>query len=179
MMKFLLHRSIRSFERKAKYDATYWHEVVNAAPGAGARLFGLPMMSQYSGPSTEIWAGASFASALEGDCGPCAQLVLDQALEVGVSADALRACLRRDFEAAGDVGLGFRFAEAAIAGDLALDDLRAEIRAKHGDRAVIAAGFAACSSRAYPVLKRALGHAHACRKLDFGDTEETVLRPAA
>ena len=177
MIKWLLHKFIRSFEKDFGYDATYWHEITDVSAGASLRLAMLPMLSQYRGPNTTLWAGAVLASGLDGDCGPCAQLVIDGALKAGVDPALIRACLRRDFDAANDAGLGFRFAEAAIQGNPEADELRDEIVRRFGEKAAISAAFAAGTGRAYGVLKRGLGHGAACQRLKVGDDhEETVMR---
>lgn len=169
MIKWFLRRSARAFGRAYDYDVSYMEEVINTSAGAGMRLSAFPLISQYRGPkeAQKVWVGAIFASTVEGDCGPCAQLVLDMALESGVDAGLLKSCFDGDPHQAGDVGLGFRFALAAIHGRLEVDDLKDEIEAKYGKRAVIAASFAAGSGRFYPVFKRGLGYGHACTQLDF------------
>ena len=168
LLRWVLHRQIGAFERRYGYDASYWHGVSDVSPAAGLRLLALPALSQYRGPALEVWAGASLASVLEGDCGPCAQLIVDMALEAGVSEDLIRAVILGHFDGAGTVGLGFRFAEAAIRGGDDLETLRDDIRLIHGEEAVIAASFAAATSRSYPVLKRGLGYGEACRRLKVG-----------
>jgi hypothetical protein len=131
------------------------------------------------GPVPEVWAGAALASTLDGDCGPCAQLIVDMAVKAGVDEARIIACLARDFEAAGPAGLGFRFAEAAISGDLQADTLRDEIRAAYGEKAVIACAYAAASGRAYPVMKRALGHGKACQRITLGEAHHPVVKMRA
>lgn len=180
MMKALLKRGIRAFERRYAYDASYMTHVVDSSTAAGLRLSFLPMISQYRGPAsaTPIWAGAALASTLDGDCGPCAQLIVDMAVEADVEAHDLSLCLTGDAQQAGDVGLGFRFAQAAIAGGLEIDTLREAIAAKHGEAAVIAASFAAASGRVYPVMKRGLGYAQACHQLQVGTARVTPHKAA-
>ncbi len=163
MMKWLLHKIFRKFGALADYDTTYLHEITDVSTSAALRYFGLPMLSQMSGPAPNVWAGAALASVLDGDCGPCVQLVVNSALRARVDPARIAACLRRDFEVAGDTGLGFRFAEAAIRDGEELQSLREEILEKHGQKAVIAASYAAATCRAFPVMKRGLGHGNACR----------------
>lgn len=163
MLKWLLHKTFRKFGEVADYDTTYLHEITEVSTGAALRYFGLPMLSQMSKPAPDVWAGAALASVLDGDCGPCVQLVVNGALRAGVDPAGITACLARDFDAAGDLGLGFRFAEAAIADGGELESLRAEIVERHGRKALISASYAAATCRAYPVMKRGLGHGHACR----------------
>jgi hypothetical protein len=180
MLKRILHRLAAKMERAYDYDNTYMHEMIDVSTGAALRFSALPLMSQYRGDApAELWAGAALASSLDGDCGPCAQLTVDYALEAGVRPELLRACLRRDFEAAGLTGLGFRFAEAAIADDLAAHELRDEIEQNFGKSAVLAVAFATATSRAYPVLKRALGHGQACRQIALGAGPLEPVRKAA
>ena len=169
MIKWLLRRAARAFGKSYDYDVSYMLDVIDTSAGAGARLSAFPLISQYRGPKDAqmVWVGAIFASTVEGDCGPCAQLVLDMAMEAGADSSELKLCFNGDPHQAGDVGLGFRFALAAIHGDLEVDTLGQEIEAKFGRRAVVAASFAAASGRFYPVFKRGLGYGHACTKLVF------------
>lgn len=179
MIRWLLHKMTRQFESRYQYNGDYMHEVFDVSTSAGLRLSMLPLMSQYRGPNVDIWAGAALASVLDGDCGPCAQLVIDMAIESGANADDLARCVRGDIPNTAAVGLGFRFAQAAIHDDPAADDLRAEIVSRCGEKASVAAAFAAATSRAYPVLKRALGHGAACAKLNVGTHQNVLVATAS
>ncbi|MEL7032529.1 MAG: hypothetical protein AAGL97_00810 [Pseudomonadota bacterium] len=180
MIKWLLRRTARAFGKSYDYDVSYMLDVIDESAGAGLRLSGFPLISQYRGPKAaqQVWAGAIFASTLEGDCGPCAQLVIDMALEAGADPAQMKACFDGDPQRAGDIGLGFRFAMAAIHGQVEVDDLHAEIQSKYGRRAVIAASFAAATGRFYPVFKRGLGYGHACLQLEFGRPKTLELAPS-
>lgn len=171
MIKHILRKSARKFGQRYDYNTAYMETIINASTSAGLRLSAFPILSQYRGPSNarDVWAGALLSSTLDGDCGPCGQLIVDMALEAGVPRDALRACIEGQPHIAGDTGLGFRFATAAIAGSLEADNLGAEIEEKYGHKAVISAAFAAASGRMYPVLKRGIGHGSACQKLMIGE----------
>lgn len=179
MMKWLLHRLLRRFEREFDYDASYMHEVTDISAGAGLRYLALPLMSGMHGPAPEVWAGAALASVLDGDCGPCVQLTVDAAVKAGVDPHLLRACIQRDFDNAGAAGLGFRFTEAAIRDAPNTDALRYDIARDHGPEAVVAASYAAATSRAYPVLKRALGHGKECRQVRVAGDPVSVVREAS
>ncbi|WP_186766228.1 hypothetical protein [Falsiphaeobacter marinintestinus] len=169
MIRTLLHRSATSFENRYDYDAGYMHHVIDTSTNAGLRLAAFQMLSQYRGPKhgQAVWAGTLFGSTLDGDCGPCAQLVVDMAVQAGANPEKLRLCAIGQAEQAGSLGLGFRFAQAAILDAPEADDLRAQIDQKFGPQTVIAAAFAAASGRMYPVLKRSLGMGKACQRLQF------------
>ncbi|OAN79155.1 hypothetical protein A8B82_08455 [Sulfitobacter sp. EhC04] len=176
MIRFILNKILRKFEADYDYDTAFMRDVAEIWPGAALRYLALSTVSGMRGPAPEIWAGALLASTLDGDCGPCAQLVVGFAQRAGVPDDHIAACLVRDFGAAGTMGLGFRFAEAAIADHPEADELREDIRATHGEQAAIAAAYAAASGRAYPVMKRALGHGRECRQIKLGGVLHSIVR---
>lgn len=174
MIGAILKMGMQRFAARYNYDTGYMSHIVDTSTAAGLRLSLLPIYSQYRGPkkARDVWAGAMLGSTQEGDCGPCVQLIVDMALELNVPADQLVRCLEGDAKAAGDVGLGFRFSQAAIADDPELNDLRAEIERRFGATAVTAASFAASSGRIYPVLKRGLGFGQICSSVKIAN--ETI-----
>lgn len=169
MLRSLLHAAARGFEKRYRYDASYMHDVIDVSRKAGVGLFLFPAMVQYRGPKSAgaVWAGAALASTMDGDCGPCAQLVLDMAIEQGADPAHLRACLRGDWGVAGPEGLGYRFAVAAILDAPDLPQLARDIEQAYGKKALTAVAFAAASGRFYPVLKRGLGHGQLCARLEI------------
>lgn len=179
MIRWLLHKMTRQFEARYQYNGDYMHEVYDISTSAGIRLSMLPLLSQFRGPNIDIWAGAALASVLDGDCGPCAQLVIDMAVEAGANVEHLTRCAQGDAEHAATVGLGFRFAHAAIHDNPQANDLREEIIASYGKEASLAAAFTTATSRAYPVLKRALGHGAICRELNIGEQHNVRVATAS
>ncbi len=181
MIRWLLHLGTRSMERKTNYDASYMHDVIDTSTSAGVKLALLPLLSQHREDAPKpLWFGAALASVLEGDCGPCVQLMVDQGLSEGVDPALLSAILARDFEAMGaEAALAFRFAEATIAGDMDSETYRIDIEHKYGKRAMTALAFATAFCRTYPVLKRGLGRGHACQKIKVGEKMEAVIKKAA
>lgn len=177
MIRYFLKMGIRQFARRYNYDTDYMSHVVDTSAAAGVRLSLLPIYSQFRGPkeARNLWAGAMLGSTQEGDCGPCVQLIVDMALEVAVPADQLALCLQGNAAAAGDVGLGFRFSQAAIENAPELEELRSEIENRFGPSAVTAASFAASSGRIYPVLKRGLGFGQTCSRVHIKN--ETIQVP--
>ena len=175
MIRWILERGIRSFGRKYQYDVSYMLDVLDVSTSAGAKLAFFP---KYMGPkqARDVVAGAYLASTLDGDCGPCAQLVVDMWASAGTSTDALRACVEGRSDEAGDTGLGYRFAQAAITGLPEADNLAIEIADKYGKQAQVAASFAAATGRFYPVFKRGMGHGQTCQRLVFDGQEELVIR---
>lgn len=181
MLKWLMHFGTRQMEKSTNYDASYMHEAIDLSTSAGLKLSLLPLLSQHREDAPlPLWYGAVIASVLEGDCGPCAQLMVDQGLKQGVAPSIMRALVSRDLAAAGEeASLGFRYAEAVMADDPAYHELREEVETRFGKRTLIALAFATAFCRTYPVLKRGLGHGAACQKIKIGDLMETVVKQAA
>ena len=176
MLRLILHAAARAFERRYDYDGSYMHDVIDGSVQAGLGLAVFPALVQYRGPraAVPVWAGAMLASTMDGDCGPCAQLVLDMAVEQGASPDHLRACLAGNWGVAGGEGLGYRFAVATILDAPDQPALAAEIARRYGKRGLMAASFAAASGRFYPVLKRGLGHGQTCQRLEVAGQSVAV-----
>lgn len=179
MIRAILNAGARAFGRKYSYDVDYMHQVIDSSASAGLSLMLVPLVSQHRGPKAArgVWAGALLASTLDGDCGPCGQLVVDIALEQGVSAAALLAAIEGRYDEAGDVGLGYLFAQAAMARSYQPNAYAGIIRERFGEHALVAASFAAASGRFYPVLKRGLGHGEACQQIDVRGQIGRVTRP--
>ena len=178
MLRLILHAAARAFEKRYTYDGNYMHDVIDVSVQAGLGLAVFPALVQYRGPkaAVPVWAGAMLASSMDGDCGSCAQLVLDMAVEQGASPDHLRACLQGDWDAAGGEGLGYRFGVATILDAPDQPDLAADILAGYGKRGLMAASFAAASGRFYPVLKRGLGHGQTCEQLRVAGERVALVR---
>jgi hypothetical protein len=165
---------INKFESHYGYDASYMHDINSISASATIRLMMLSGMTNYCGTDKSVWGGAALAATVYGDCGPCAQLVIDRLIEQGLDAKQLTACINKDWRTADAMGLGFRFAQATLNNSHCLEILRSDILEKHGDTALIAASFATVSYPVYPLLKRALGSAKACQKLVIGEYQAVV-----
>lgn len=176
MIRALTRRAVDRMRQRYDYDAAYLNDVAAHSSGSALRLGLLPLFTQYDAHLTpSLWAGAALGSTLDGDCGPCVQLVIDTALERGVSGQALQAALAGDWGQAGEVGLGMQFARAAIADTPLLSSLREDVRREFGDAALANLSIVAATARAWPVIKRGLGHGEACQRL----VVEGVAMPTA
>ncbi|MCC6920714.1 MAG: carboxymuconolactone decarboxylase family protein, partial [Alphaproteobacteria bacterium] len=150
MMKWLYHRILRRMESRYGYDATYLHEIVDAAPAAFRRYMKMQMAGKWAGPlPADAASAASIAGALHEDCGPCVQIATDMALEQGVPAATIRALLSGE-PAPADAQLAFDFGRALLSGDPEIDTLRERARTRWGEPGVIALALNAMSARNFP-----------------------------
>jgi len=116
MRSFFARRLLRRFNQHYGYDTSYLDMLLRESPAAFFKFAPLMKASRHR---EVVPIEASFAAGLVGakaeDCGPCAQLVVDMALEAGVPKDQIEAVVRRDVRAMSDnVVLAFRFADAIV-----------------------------------------------------------------
>lgn len=173
MLGWLYHRMLRGMEKRYGYDATYLHEVVDAAPDGARRFMKMQMAGKWQGGvPRDAFHAASIGGALHEDCGPCVQITTDMALEAGMAPATISALLSGGGE--GDAKLAFDYARSLLAGGIDLDDLRAKVDARFGKKGLIALSLTAMASRNFPVLKRAMGHARECRRVKIGADQIAV-----
>jgi len=167
MLKWLIHRKLKAFEREHGYDASYMHEVLDTDLLAFRKFAAATRLSTYRRDvPAEIFVAASLTSSIQADCGPCTQLGVGFALAAGMPPATLAAIVQGDEAAMShDVALGVRFARAVLARDATADGYREEITRRWGPRAVIALAFGIMGAQLYPTLKYALGHGKACTRV--------------
>ncbi|MBC8073184.1 MAG: hypothetical protein IAG13_32985 [Deltaproteobacteria bacterium] len=179
MLKWLLHRKLRAFERDHAYDASYMHEVLDTDLGAFMK-FGLATSvgSYRKDCPLAAHVAAGLTSSMHADCGPCTQLGVGLALQAGVAPATVAAIIAGDETAMPhDAALAVRFARAVIAHAPEADAYREEITRLWGPRAVLSLAYAVIAGQLYPTLKYALGHGKACIRVVVGEHVVTPTRP--
>ena len=167
MVRWLLRRTIESFERKWSYDASYVKEIAELSPLAAVKFSLATSLGSYRRdvPPDALFAAGITAVRSE-DCGPCTQLAITMAEQQGVRPEILRALLTDDVAAMPDeVALAWRFTRATLAHDVAADDYRDVIVERWGPRAVVTLAFAITTARMYPTVKYAMGHGKICSRV--------------
>ncbi len=179
MLKWILHRVLDRAFARYRYDATYIHDVLDTSTSGLLKfLMAQPMNLHRNGITTEAWYAAKIATIRHEDCGPCAQLVVDMALQDGVPEVLVKAIVARDFNRlTPDAELGLRFAEA-VATHESTDPWREEVMRRFGHEGLVSLAFAMAQTRTYPTMKRVLGYAHVCERLRIGDEEIVAARAA-
>lgn len=180
MRSWFARRLLRRYGKHYSYDTSYLEMLLKESPAAFFKFAPLMKASRHR---EAVPVGASFAAALVGakaeDCGPCAQLVVDMALEAGVPKDQIEAVVRRDARAMNDhIVLAFRFADAVVR-SADEDEHRDAVRAQWGQKGVIDLTFALQMGRMFPMMKAALGYAKECRRISVDGKLIDVIKQAA
>lgn len=167
MLKWLMHRGVRAFERHWHYDAAYLHELIETDPRAAWAFQRATWLGRYRrGLPADALAAAGITAVRCEDCGPCTQLGVSMAESAGVDPVVLQAVLRGDPAAMPEhVALAWRFTCATLAHDPVADEFRGEIERRWGRQAVVSLAFTILTSRMYPTVKYALGHGASCARV--------------
>jgi hypothetical protein len=180
MMKWLIHRRLRAFEKQFGYDASYMHHVLDIDMGAFMKFARATAVGRHRRDvPLDLFAAVGLTGTLVADCGPCTQIGVTMALREGVPGATIARLLRGDeAEMTEPTRLGYRFARAVLARSPEADELREEIARRHGPRAVISLGLALVASQLYPTFKYAIGYGHACQRIEVeGRTITPKLAP--
>lgn len=179
MFKALLHHIIDRAMRPYGYDATYMHEILDASTPALLKFMlaqGVNLHRQ--GVSKEVLATARLVAIQHEDCGPCAQLVVNMALADGVDPALLRKVIARAVDELPPIIVTtIRFTDS-VAAHAPCDAERAALRAAFGDQGLVSLAFSISQTRTYPTIKRVLGYAHACERLEVHGQTIAVMRTA-
>lgn len=167
MLKAFLHRRVEKFAKPFGYDATYMHEVIDASPLAACKFQLSQFMAKHrDSVPADAWYAAHLAGVLCEDCGPCTQLCIDMAIKDGVAPATLAALVRGDMDEAGEnAALAFRYAIAVARNGDSLE-LVEQVRQRFGARGLVSLCFSVTGARAYPAIKRGLGHGAVCRRVE-------------
>jgi hypothetical protein len=182
MRSWLMRRSIDAFERRYDYDMSYAREMLGASPRAVMRFSRIMGLANHrEDVPLAAWHAAKLAATLAEDCGPCTQLGVRMAEEAGIEGRVIRAILEGDDRAMGpDAALGYRFAEATIRHDPALDRLHDEVVRRWGARALVSLALVIAATRVFPTVKYALGHGRSCQRVEIaGEGAAVPVRRAA
>ncbi|PWR19686.1 hypothetical protein [Zavarzinia compransoris] len=168
MLRWLYARLIDRSERRLGQSADWLRDILDSSP-AGFRKFGLFMAlaGHRAHAPAALWHLSRIAADQTEDCGPCVQIAVDAALAAGVDPGLLRAAVARRPEAMGDLeSLTYRFAAAVAAGGDEAEELRQALEARLGRAAMADLAIAIATARVFPALKRGLGHARSCRRVE-------------
>jgi hypothetical protein len=172
----LVQRGLARFEACWRYDMGYGHALWAASPTAFVRFQRLTRVANGAARLDPALAhGARFAAVQLEDCGPCAQLNLDMAAADGVTAADRQAWIDQNPDAmSAAAARGWCLARAALSADDRAPGghdaahWRQQIVHHHGPAALAELALAMAVARSYPAIKRALGHAPSCQRLDAG-----------
>ncbi|MBR0872861.1 hypothetical protein JQ633_21040 [Bradyrhizobium tropiciagri] len=181
MRSFIARRILRATSRRYGYDTSYLEMMLKQSPSAFFKFAALAKAASHREVvPVEAYFAAKLTGAMAEDCGPCAQLVVDMAIEAGMAKEQVAAVAGRNVAAmTADTALGFRLADAIVRRSIDDDACREAVRARWGEKSVIDLAMAVQMSRVFPMMKLALGYAKECRRLTVAGHQIDVIKQAA
>ena len=182
MIRWLIKRKLKKFEREFDYDTSYAQEIMAGELRALLRFSQAAKLSDYrAGVPIEAWYAAKLATIFTEDCGPCTQLVVKMAERDGVRAETLRAVLAGEAsKLEEETALAYRFARAVSERDLQnSNELRQAVVARWGQRGLVSLALTMTGTRIYPHVKYALGHGRECTLVRVAGEVTPLLRRVA
>ena len=170
MLAWWIKRKLDSFEKAYSYDTAYLREILAVSPRAALSYQRAIKLGHYRGGlSLESWHIVNIIGIVHEDCGACAQLSVDLALEAGVPSEVVRAVVRGDLDGIPEPSRMLAdFALAVLRGEARADELREQVLERHGRDVLVAIAFALTTTKMYPTVKRVLGYAHSCTRVKVG-----------
>jgi hypothetical protein len=157
------------FERHYNYDTQYLRNLFALSPGAFMRFRHVLDNSNFAqGVPVAALYTVKFLSIAREDCGPCAQMTLDQAREAGMNAHDLLALVARDSNRLSpDALLGWNYAQAVLDHSPETTEWCEAVVARWGSPALASLALTLVTARSFPAMKQALGVAAAsCQRLE-------------
>jgi hypothetical protein len=161
-------RVIRTIERRTGTSADYLRDLASASAGAFRKFcFFLPLAGHRRAATAEQrWVAALTATKAE-DCGTCVQAIVNQARAEGVGPAVLRAVLDEHSEELPGVLLDVHdFARSVITAAPDATERALALKQRLGAAAQADIAVAIACARVFPALKRALGHAVSCSRVE-------------
>ena len=167
-MGALANRIISQAERRVDAPMPYLRTLADASGAAFSKwLLAMPATMHRSAAPKTAWHLARLGATQGQDCGTCVQVIVNDALREGVSAETLRAALTAP-ETLGEVdGLALAFGRAVATQDPDVLDRAAEVEAAFGHEGHVELAMAVAMCHIFPVVKRGLGLAVACSRVEI------------
>ncbi|MDO6427329.1 hypothetical protein Q4489_09910 [Thalassotalea sp. 1_MG-2023] len=178
MLRYLCNKMLLSMKKRYDYDVQYMQEILHEDFSAYSKFMLFQAMASHQGsiPAEPLYA-ARIRAIIWDDCGSCAQLVVNMAIEAGINPDIIKAIINYDLShLPTETALVIQFTEKVLTHNLEADDIREQIIALWGKKGAIAIAYAISSSRVYPTLKYALGYGKTCSKLQVNNTTTVPKR---
>lgn len=170
MLQAFINNRLDAAERKLGVPVDYLREMSRDARGAFFKFAKFPAIAGYRKklPAAALTVGSLVASR-SADCGTCLQIGVNLARAEGVSPEIIRAVLdRRPQDLDPPLADIYHFASSVV-DEVPADEetLRARIVERFGKEAFIELAMALATTRVFPHLKRAMGHAVSCSKIEI------------
>jgi hypothetical protein len=157
-----------AFDNHYGYNSDYLRELLKYSPGAYETYEAfLPMASYRNASDLDVSFVSKIATMRTEDCGPCVQLNIRMALEAGVSKEIIKGALNKGAGLSKELKDIYDFSVAVATNETIPSGLRETIESRWGKEVLMELAISIASTKIFPTLKRALGHARNCALADL------------
>ncbi len=173
MLTWIVNRQLDPLERRLGTSVDYLRHLTRTSKSAFFKLMGfVPMAAHHGGTPRRLLFAARFLATHREDCGTCVQIVVNQAIRERVNFKIIQALIDDDPSGLDqETRLVVAFTRAVLDNTDDQEHLRDELRTCLGDRAIVDLAVAIASARVFPMLKRSLGYAVSCQKVNLKITQ--------
>jgi hypothetical protein len=168
MIRWFLNRHLNQVEQYLGVPVDEARYVLKHSLKAWLTCGGLQKISRYHGPlPADVYFTAKVAAYRQEDCGSCLQITVNLARRAGIPAELLRDLIAGRTKALPEpLREVYQFAEEQ-ANRVDNPELRERLRQRYGDHGLITLALAITSAGTFPTLKRALGYATSCSRIEI------------
>lgn len=169
MLRWVIGRKLDAVERELGESADYLRFLVRASlPAFLTFTKFLAVVDHRRKLPRDAHHVARLVATRDEDCGTCVRVEIRLARKAGLAPDVIRAVLQRAPDRLpaplADV---YRFTESVVTARGDEEPLRRRIRDAYGDAALAEMALAIAACRAFPIVKRTLGYATSCARVDL------------
>jgi alkylhydroperoxidase family enzyme len=168
MLKWLIRKKLASVERDLGESVDYLRFMIDASLPSFLKLTKVLSVADYRRKlPLDAHHVARLVATRDEDCGTCVRIEIRLAKKAGVPIDVIRAVVARTPERLPErLADVYRFTESVVTARYDEDELRGRIGKAYGDAALVELALAIAACRVFPTVKRALGYATSCAKVD-------------
>lgn len=169
MLQAIFDWQISKAEKQLGVPLDYARYVSRISTSAAMRLARFTRIVQTE-PARQLHEAvriAGLAAAMADDCGSCVQIGVNLSRQAGIDRRTIAAVVdQRPEQLSAELQNVFHFTAAVIQNTLEQDDLRERIKQHYGERGLVEICLAVAFHRTFPTLKRGLGFAKSCSRVN-------------
>jgi alkylhydroperoxidase family enzyme len=169
MLQWFVIRRIEQEERRVGVPLDYVRHIFRTSRSAFRKyaMF-VPMSRHRKRLPVDVFHTARLIATRREDCGTCVQIVVNLARRAGVAPHVIDDVLSGRIESLPDhLKDVYRFTIAVLEATYDEGELRERLRSRYGDEGLVELAFDIATARMFPVIKRTLGYAVSCSKVNI------------
>lgn len=157
-------KMIESYKKEYNYDTTYMEEMLRVSPKSYEVFENfLPMAGFSNKASVEVINVARITAIINEDCGTCAQLYVDLAIQAGLNKEIAKEIVYNEGKnLPTDLKSLYDFTLAVSNGETIEEAMYEKINELYSRDVLVEISLAIAATKVFPTIKRALNYVQSC-----------------